>query len=81
VLVLLDAHIAALEDQLAAWDAGQREKAGLAGPLPSYVGAIFDNGRDHMQTDLRFLRHLRETLPSEPRISAEIPPLPETETP
>jgi DNA-binding PadR family transcriptional regulator len=80
VLALLDAHIAALEDQLAAWNAGEREKGALAGPLPSYVGAIFDNGRDHMQTDLRFLRHLRETLPSEPRLAAEIPPLPETET-
>ena len=81
VLALLDAHIAALEEQLADWTAGEYEKAALAGPLPGYVGAIFDNGREHMQADLRFLRHLRQTLPSEPRLSAEIPPLPETELP
>jgi DNA-binding PadR family transcriptional regulator len=80
VLGLIDIHIAALEDQLAAWNAGEHEKAALAGPLPGYVGAIFENGREHMYTDLRFLRHLRETLPSEPRLDTEIPPLPETET-
>jgi DNA-binding PadR family transcriptional regulator len=81
VLALLDAHIAALEDQLAVWNVGEREKSALAGPLPGYVGAIFENGREHMQTDLRFLRHLRETLPLEPRLGAEIPPLSEMETP
>jgi len=81
VLALLDVHIAALEDQLAVWNAGEHEKGALAGPLPGYVGAIFDNGREHMHTDLRFLRHLRETLPSEPRLTAEIPPLPELDTP
>jgi DNA-binding PadR family transcriptional regulator len=80
-LALLDAHIAALEDQLAVWNAGEREKSALAGPLPSYVGAIFDNGREHMQIDLRFLRRLRESLPSEPRLTAEIPSLPELEIP
>jgi DNA-binding PadR family transcriptional regulator len=79
VLALLDTHIAALEDQLAAWNAGEREKSALAGPLPGYVGAIFDNGREHMQTDLRFLRHLRETLPSEPQLTAEIPPVSDME--
>lgn len=78
-LALIDAHIAALEEQLTSWNAGEREKGELAGPLPSYVGAIFDNGREHMQTDLRFLRNLRETLPAEPRLTAQIPPLPETE--
>src|SRR5262245_45974604 len=45
VLGLLDAHIAALEQQLVAWNAGEHEKSALAGPLPSYVGAIFANGR------------------------------------
>src|SRR5215813_9037236 len=57
VMALLDTHIAALEDQLAAWNAGEHEKSALAGPLPGYVGAIFDNGRTHMHADLRFLRH------------------------
>jgi DNA-binding PadR family transcriptional regulator len=80
-LALLDAHIAALEEQLAEWSAGEREKAAVAGPLPGYVGAIFENGREHMHTDLRFLRQLRETLPSEPRLTTEIPPVPETEAP
>jgi len=81
VLALLDAHVAALEEQLAAWNAGEREKAAVAGPLPGYIGAVFDNGREHMQTDLRFLQRLREMLPSEPRLTAEIPLLPEMETP
>jgi DNA-binding PadR family transcriptional regulator len=80
VLSLLDMHIAALEDQLTAWNAGELEKGAVSGPLPSHVGAIFDNGREHMHADLRFLWHLRETLPSEPRLGAEIPPLPEMET-
>ncbi|PWT73122.1 MAG: PadR family transcriptional regulator [Chloroflexi bacterium] len=79
VLSLIDIHITALEDQLTAWNAGEHEKTALAGSLPGYVGAIFDNGREHMYTDLRFLRHLRDTLPSEPRLSPEIPPLPEME--
>jgi DNA-binding PadR family transcriptional regulator len=79
VLALLDAHIAALEDRLAAWNAGEHEKAAAAGPLPGYIGAVFDNGREHMQTDLRFLRYLRETLPSELHLGTEIPPLPEVE--
>jgi DNA-binding PadR family transcriptional regulator len=81
VVALLDDHIAALEDQLAAWNAGEREKSAVTGPLPDYVGAIFDNGREHMQADLRFLRHLRETLPSAPRLDVLIPPITEMETP
>jgi DNA-binding PadR family transcriptional regulator len=77
VLALLTAHIAALTEQLAAWDAGEHAKSAAAGPLPGYVAAIFANGREHMETDLRFLRHLRETLPAEPRLRPEIPPLPD----
>jgi DNA-binding PadR family transcriptional regulator len=79
VLALLNAHIAALKDQLTAWNAGEGQKGALAESLPGYIGAIFENGREHMQTDLRFLRQLRETLPSEPRLTAEIPRLPDTE--
>jgi hypothetical protein len=80
VVALLDTQIAGLERQLADWSAGELEKGPCAGTLPGYVGAIFENGRKHMQTDLRFLRYLRETLPTETGLSTPIPPVPDPET-
>jgi hypothetical protein len=47
----------------------------MQGPLPDYLQALFANGRVHMEVDLRFLRYLRETIPSAPRL-----PLIPTET-
>src|SRR5262245_52567366 len=80
VVGLLDEQISALEQQLKSWDAGEQAKAAyIPQAVPSYLTAVFANGRAHMELDLRFLRQLRETLPAEPPLSLEIPPLPEEE--
>jgi DNA-binding PadR family transcriptional regulator len=78
VVRLLEEQIAALEGQLASWNAGEQIKVRLVpGRLPGYLAAIFDNGRAHMETDLRLLRLLRDTLPSEPPMEITIPALPD----
>jgi DNA-binding PadR family transcriptional regulator len=81
VVRLLDEQIAALEGQLVTWNEGERAKAAVMPdvPMPGYLTAIFANGREHMELDLRFLRHLRDTLPAEPPLALEIPALPDEE--
>jgi len=74
VLRSLDEQIGALERELAVWNAGEVAKAEVASmPLPGYLHALFANGREHIEADLRFLRYLRDALPDAPRISL-IPP-------
>lgn len=76
IVVALDAQIAALERELATWNEGEIKKAEfMQGPLPDYLHALFANGREHMEIDLRFLRSLRETIPTAPRL---VPLLPDT---
>ena len=81
VVQAIDEQIAALESELADWNAGERIKdeliAQLSQTVPEYQQALFANGREHMELDLRFLRHLRETLPSAPSFSYTIPPVEE----
>lgn len=65
----IDERIAALESELAHWNEGEFKKAEfMQAPLPDYLRALFANGREHMEVDLRFLRYLRETIPSAPRL-------------
>jgi DNA-binding PadR family transcriptional regulator len=65
----IDEQIAALESELAHWNEGESKKAEfMQAPLPDYLRALFANGREHMEVDLRFLRYLRETIPSAPRL-------------
>lgn len=65
----IDERIAALESELAHWNEGESKKAEfMQAPLPDYLRALFANGREHMEVDLRFLRYLRETIPSAPRL-------------
>jgi len=74
VLRSLDEQVVALEKELATWNAGEIAKSEVTPtPLPDYLHALFANGREHIEADLRFLRYLRETLPTAPRISL-IPP-------
>lgn len=74
VLHSLEEQIAALEKELATWNAGEIARSeGSLTPLPDYIHALFTNGREHIEADLRFLRYLREVLPDAPRISF-IPP-------
>jgi DNA-binding PadR family transcriptional regulator len=76
IVVALDEQIAALERELATWNEGEIKKAEfMQGPLPDYLHALFANGREHMEIDLRFLRSLRETIPTAPRL---VPLLPDT---
>ncbi|SRR6266487_660664 len=76
IVSAIDERIASLERELATWNEGETRKAEfMQGPFPDYLQALFANGREHMVVDLRFLRYLRETLPSAPRI---VPQLPDT---
>lgn len=78
VLRSLDEQIVGLEQELVTWNAGEIAKDEVAStPLPDYLHALFANGREHIEADLRFLRYLRETLPSAPRLSLILPSIEE----
>ena len=80
IVLALDERIAALEHELATWNEGEIKKAEfMQGPLPDYLQALFANGREHMEVDLRFLRYLREAIPSAPSLVPLIPNLIEEE--
>ena len=65
----IDERMAALKSELDHWNEGESKKAEfMQAPLPDYLRALFANGREHMEADLRFLRYLRETIPSAPRL-------------
>ena len=66
VLAAIDEQIAALERELAEWDAGEAIKAQY--PDPTGVQKLaFQNGREHFQADLRLLKAIRERLPALPK--------------
>jgi DNA-binding PadR family transcriptional regulator len=80
IVLALDERIAALESELANWNEGEVKKAEfMQDPLPDYLHALFANGREHMEVDLRFLRYLREAIPTAPRLVPLIPDLIEEE--
>lgn len=80
IMHALDEQIAHLEKELERWNIGEDLKAQyMPVPMPDYQRALFANGREHMEIDLRLLRYLRETLPSAPRLSLT-PPSIEEET-
>jgi DNA-binding PadR family transcriptional regulator len=63
VLEALAAHAASLEAEIALWDKGAQAKlAALPSELRPAFTAGFDNGREHLEADLRLVRRLRETL-------------------
>jgi DNA-binding PadR family transcriptional regulator len=81
VLHSLDEQIDALEKELATWNAGEIAKSEVTPtPLPDYIHALFTNGREHIEADLRFMRYLREVLPNTSRVPL-IPPNIEEEKP
>lgn len=77
VLQAIDEQIAALERELADWDAGEAAKAQYAPDPTGLMTALFANGRAHYNADLTLLRQVRETLPRLPEMNWEIPPLEE----
>ncbi len=80
ILLALEERIAALERELVSWNEGETKKAEfMQEPVPDYLHALFANGREHMEVDLRFLRYLCEAIPSAPRLVAMLPDLKEEE--
>ena len=74
VLAAIDAHVAALESKLEAWNTGEATQAVAIPPeMQDFVRLSFANGREHMEVDLRFLRTLRERLPTLPPFSTSLP--------
>ncbi len=55
----LQAMLAALEKALAQWGAGeQAKKEAIA--FPTFLQAVFDNGREHLEANIRLVRRLLE---------------------
>ena len=80
IVLALDDRIATLERELASWNEGEIKKVEfMQSRVPEYLPALFANGREHMEVDLRFLRYLRETIPSAPRLVPMIPNVKEEE--
>jgi len=78
VLAAIDAHIAALQTELEAWNRGEATQAvEIPSQMQDFVRLSFANGREHMEVDLRFLRTLRERLPNLPHFSASLPSIDE----
>jgi len=54
------------EQALASWEYGQAAKNAYH-PLPEHLRAIFINGREHLEADLRLLSRLRDLLSEKER--------------
>lgn len=77
VLQALDEQIELLQTELEIWNAGELAKADfMSNMMPDYQRAMFANGREHLELDLRFLRYLRENLPALPPLPLIPMPLP-----
>jgi DNA-binding PadR family transcriptional regulator len=61
VRTLIEELIPEHEQALASWDYGRAAKSAYH-PLPEHVRAIFVNGREHLEADLRLLSRLRDLL-------------------
>jgi len=59
VLTLVDRAIEGLLRERVSWDDGEKAKAS-AGFLPPVLAAMFQNGRDHLDADLRLLERIRD---------------------
>jgi DNA-binding PadR family transcriptional regulator len=57
----IEALIPRLEATIESWTVGEAIKAD-AYPMPEPVRAVFANGREHLEADLRLLRRLRDHL-------------------
>jgi len=77
VLAALQEQVAKLEAALHRWNEGMKAKEAAIGFLPPTILATFENGRAHMEADLKFLRLLIETLPQTPLLDRNFPPMEE----
>jgi hypothetical protein len=55
--------LAALKKELVQWGEGEQVKK-EAVAFPSWLQAVFDNGREHLEANIRLLRRLLEDQPS-----------------
>nr|BBH87328.1 PadR family transcriptional regulator [Thermosporothrix sp. COM3] len=61
---LIDALIPKLEQEITSWVEGEEQKH-KAFPLPAHLRALFANGKEHLEADLRLLYRLRDILSEE----------------
>lgn len=78
VLSAIDRQIAALEQVLAEWDVGENIKVRYGDPM-GVQKLLFQNGREHLQADLKLLKEIRRLLPGLSRWDWELPPMEEWE--
>ena len=82
VLAALDAHIGALQRELETWNRGEATQTVEIPPeMQDFVRLSFANGREHMEVDQRFLRALREQLPTLPQFRPSLPSVEEEHEP
>ncbi len=62
ILEAIENQMVELENKLNDWDIGEGIKAEQS-HMPDFIKALFNNGKQHIHTDLELLRHLREELP------------------
>jgi DNA-binding PadR family transcriptional regulator len=58
---LIDSLSEAVQREITWWKSGEMAKSG-EGVLSDPIRLMFDNGREHLEADLRLLRRLRETF-------------------
>jgi DNA-binding PadR family transcriptional regulator len=63
LLALVDALLPALEREIAYWVEGEDAKS-RAGAMSEYTRAVFANGRERIEADLRLLQRIRAALAS-----------------
>ena len=59
----LQTMLAALEKELVQWGEGEQAKKEAAA-FPTFLQAVFENGREHLEANIRLLRRLLEEQPS-----------------
>lgn len=77
VLKAMQDQLARLESALANWNAGEKAKEAVMGFLPEPIRVTFDNGREHMEADMKMLRRLLEILPHQPQMNRNVPKMEE----
>lgn len=66
ILPLIDQQIEMLKGELEQWNIGEEAKAQFYNrELPDYLKAVFENGRKHIELDIKFLKVLHKKLPEE----------------
>lgn len=66
VLTRLESLLERLRAQRDAWNQGEAAKS-KAIPIPEWLTALFQNGRDHYEADIRLLEKLRLLASQEPK--------------